>query len=205
MSIAETMDWVRAWMADPLSVGAVVPSGRSLARLITSEIAPASAPVIELGAGTGVFTRALLARGVAERDLALVEGNAMFAGLLALRFPQARTLRIDAGRLRTVELFGGRAAGAVVSGLPLLSMPPKKVIAILEGAFLQLRADGAFYQFTYGPRCPIKRVLLDRLGLKANRIGRTVANLPPATVYRIRRRPERKAAVSACVPASLAG
>jgi phospholipid N-methyltransferase len=196
MSFTETMGWVRAWVSDPLRVGAVVPSGRSLARLITSQISPVSAPVIELGAGTGAFTRALLDRGIDERQLALVEGNAMFAELLALRFPQAHTLRIDAAQLKTVELFGRHAAGAIVSGLPLLSMPPKQVIAILEGAFLQLRADGAFYQFTYGPRCPVKRTLLDRLGLKASRIGRTVANLPPATVYRIRRRPDRKPSLS---------
>ena len=31
--------------------------------LITSEIAPDTAPVLGLGAGTGVFTQALLARG----------------------------------------------------------------------------------------------------------------------------------------------
>jgi phosphatidylethanolamine/phosphatidyl-N-methylethanolamine N-methyltransferase len=203
MSIVETMGWVRAWISDPLRVGAVVPSGRPLARLITSELSPASAPVVELGAGTGAFTRALLARGIDERQLALVEGNGAFAGLLALRFPQARTLRIDAAQLKAVELFGGHAAGAVVSGLPLLSMPPKKVIAILEGAFLQLRADGSFYQFTYGPRCPVKRTLLDRLGLKAARVGRTIANLPPASVYRIRRRPDRKPAVSVSSPSSL--
>jgi phosphatidylethanolamine/phosphatidyl-N-methylethanolamine N-methyltransferase len=37
----------------------------------------------------------------------------------------------------------------------------------------------------------VKRTLLDRLGLKATRIGRVVANVPPAAVYRIRRRPSR--------------
>jgi phospholipid N-methyltransferase len=156
-----------------------------------------------LGAGTGAFTRALLTRGIDQRQLVLVEGNGVFAGSLALRFPQARTLRMDAAQIKAIELFGWHAAGAIVSGLPLLSMPPKKVIAILEGAFLQLRADGSFYQFTYGPRCPVKRALLDRLGLKANRVGRTVANLPPATVYRIRRRPDRKSAVSAPSPSFL--
>lgn len=203
MSIAETMGWMRAWISDPLRVGAVVPSSRSLARLITSGISSANAPVIELGAGTGAFTRALLARGLDERQLVLIEGDAAFADLLAVRFPRACTLQMDAAELRTVKLFGDHAAGAVVSGLPLLSMPPKKVIATLEGAFMHLRTGGAFYQFTYGPRCPVRRTLLDRLGLKAVRIGRTVANLPPATVYRICRRPGRKPAVNAPSPSSL--
>jgi phospholipid N-methyltransferase len=190
-TVVEAFDWFRAWISDPLHVGAIVPSGRALADLITSEISPATGRVIELGAGTGAFTRALLERGVAEDDLALVDDGLDFTRLLEFRFPRALILRMDAARLKDVDPFDGRGVGAVVSGLPLLSMPPKKVITILEGAFRQLRDDGAFYQFTYGPRCPVKRTLLDRLGLKATRVGRTMANLPPAAVYRIRRRPMR--------------
>jgi len=65
-------------------------------------------------------------------------------------------------------------------------MPPRKVIAILIGAFRSMRPDGAFYQFTYGPRCPVPPRLLEHLGLEAKRIGGTFANLPPAAVYRLR-------------------
>jgi phosphatidylethanolamine/phosphatidyl-N-methylethanolamine N-methyltransferase len=67
-------------------------------------------------------------------------------------------------------------------------MPPRKIMAILLGAFGYLRPGGSFYQFTYGPRCPVPRPILDRLGLKARRIGGTVRNLPPAAAYRITRR-----------------
>lgn len=87
-----------------------------------------------------------------------------------------------------MELFRGEAAGAVISGLPLLSMSRQKVMAILSASFSHMRYDAAFYQFTYGPRCPVPRTVLDRLGLRAKRIGFTCANLPPASVYRIRRR-----------------
>lgn len=188
---AEIFGFFRAWLADPLRVAAIVPSGRALARAITAEISAATGPVIELGAGTGAFTRALIARGVPQEKLALIEYGSEFAVKLHYRFPRACTLWMDAARLRHVALFGGEPAGAVVSGLPLLSMPPRKVIAILDGAFRHLRPDGAFYQFTYGPSCPVPRVLLDRLGLKAARIDHTLANLPPAAVYRIRRRAPR--------------
>ncbi|MGH8595611.1 MAG: class I SAM-dependent methyltransferase, partial [Gammaproteobacteria bacterium] len=105
------------------------------------------------------------------------------------RYPRARVLRMDAAHLKSVELFGGETVGAVVSGLPLLSMPANEVIAILDGAFAHLRANGAFYQFTYGPRCPVRRSILERLGLKAVRMGGALANMPPAWVYRILRRP----------------
>ena len=58
--------FLRSWVGNPLRVGAIAPSGVSLAQLITSEISEESGPVLELGAGTGVFTRALLARAGAQ-------------------------------------------------------------------------------------------------------------------------------------------
>lgn len=178
----------RLWAANPLQVAAVAPSGEALARVMTQELGPADGPVIEPGPGTGVFTRALLARGVPESALTLVEYGSDFARMLEFRFPQARVLWMDASQLARFELFAGAPVGAVVSGLPLLSMSPRKVIAILSGAFTYMRPGGAFYQFTYGPRCPIPRPILDRLGLKATRVGRALRNIPPATVYKITRR-----------------
>jgi phospholipid N-methyltransferase len=177
----------RSWISSPHMVGAIAPSGEALADLITREITPACAPVIELGPGTGVFTRKLLERGIREEDLTLVEYGSEFASVLQLRFPRARVLWMDAGRLGA-DIVEDGSVGAVVSGLPLLNMSPKKAISILRGAFRGLRRNGAFYQFTYGPRFPVSRPILERLGLKAVRLGYTMNNLPPATVYRVSRR-----------------
>jgi phospholipid N-methyltransferase len=185
---SDFFQFFRSWVADPLRVAAVAPSGDKLARLITQDILPADGPVLELGVGTGVFTRALLARGIRESDLTLVEYGSDFMRVLQHRFPQARVLWMDASQLAAYDLFPGASVGAVVSGLPLLSMPPRKVMSILSGAFSYIRPTGRFYQFTYGPRCPVPRPILDRLGLKATRVGGTVRNLPPAAVYRITRR-----------------
>jgi phospholipid N-methyltransferase len=180
-----------AWLAHPRRVGAIVPSSATLADAITADLTPASAPVIELGPGTGVFTRSIIARGIPERRLALIEKGAEFVGRLQRDFPDAHVHRMDATRLHHVDLFDGEMAGAVVSGIPLLLMPMKSVVALLEGAFDRLRADGAFYQFTYGRGAPVPRAVLDHLGLRATRIGGTFANLPPASVYRIRRQTSR--------------
>src|SRR5882757_5745911 len=185
---SDVFQFLRSWVADPRRVAAVAPSGETLSRLITQEIRPTDGPVLELGAGTGVFTRALLGRGVRESDLTLVEYGSDFMRVLQHRFPQARVLWMDASQLASYDLFPGAILGAVVSGLPLLSLSPRKVMSILAGAFGYLRPTGSFYQFTYGPRCPVPRPILDRLGLKGTRIGGTVRNLPPAAVYRITRR-----------------
>ena len=172
-------------MANPLKVSAVAPSGQSLARLMTAEISPDDGPVLELGPGTGVFTKALLARGVAEDDLTLVEFGADFAHMLGARFPRTRVVRMDATQLAESALYDGAPVGAVVSGLPLLSMSARSIEQILAGAFGYMREGGAFYQFTYRPMCPVPRPVLDRLGLKATLVGRTVRNIPPAAVYRV--------------------
>jgi phosphatidylethanolamine/phosphatidyl-N-methylethanolamine N-methyltransferase len=184
----DLLTFFRAWTANPMQVASIIPSSHALSELITSEISPSTAPIIELGAGTGVFTRALLNRGLQERDLTLVEFGSDFAVTLQARFPDARVLWMDAGRLAQHRLYEGRPVGAVVSGLPLLTMVPRRIMAILGGAFAYLRQGGNFYQFTYAPRCPVPRIVLDRLGLKAIRIGGTLRNFPPASVYRISRR-----------------
>jgi phosphatidylethanolamine/phosphatidyl-N-methylethanolamine N-methyltransferase len=186
--VTEFGSFLRSWISDPFGVAAIAPSSKSLARLITSEIQASDGPVMELGVGTGVFTRALLDRGVRQEDLTLVECGADFAAVLQGRFPLARVIQVDAARLATQNLYSVAGVGSVISGLPLLFMPPRKVMAILAGTFDYMRPDGCFYQFTYFPRCPVPRLLLDRLGLKATRIGGTVLNLPPASVYRITRR-----------------
>ena len=71
-----------AWLRAPLRIASITPSGPRLAGLMTKEISALTGPVLELGPGTGVFTAALLKRGIAERDLTLVEYEQDFATLL---------------------------------------------------------------------------------------------------------------------------
>ena len=184
----DLLNFLRSRGSNPEKVGAVMPSGDALAKLITKGIDSSHAPVIELGAGTGVFTRALIARGVDEADLTLIESGPNFLKMLRERFPRAHVVKADAARTAGLELYPPGSVGAVVSGLPLLSMSPRKIMGVLIDAFHYLREDGAFYQFTYGPRCPVPKQIRERLGLEHKRIGRTLRNLPPATVYRITRR-----------------
>ncbi|MFB9265339.1 class I SAM-dependent methyltransferase [Bradyrhizobium erythrophlei] len=199
------LSFFMAWMAAPGRVGAIAPSGAALAELITREITDQTGPVLELGPGTGAFTYQLLKRGVRPQDLTLVEYGSDFMKMLQVRFPGARVLWMDASRLASERLFEGAPVGAVVSGLPLLNMSPRKVISIVGGAFSYIRPGGAFYQFTYGMRCPIPRPILDRLGLRATLIDRAMLNVPPAAVYRLTRRPQHKLLARDAAPAITPG
>ncbi len=184
---SDTFTFFRAWISDPLRVASVIPSGGALAELITRGLDPANGPVLELGPGTGAFTHALVRRGFRPADLTLVELGDDFADMLARRYPEATILRVDAASLPPLSDPVSRPHGAAVSGLPLLSMPPAKVMRIVAAAFRLLDRQACLYQFTYGWRCPVPASVLDRLGLKAEKVGRVLANFPPAAVYRISR------------------
>lgn len=187
LQAGDTACFLRAWMADPLAIAAVAPSGPTLARLMTAGIGPGTGPVIELGPGTGVFTRALLSRGVAPENLLLIERSPAFTLLLRERFPDLEIVCDLAQRLdhhARARLPG--SPGAIVSGLPLLAMSRSVQQEILTAAFSALRPGGTFVQFTYGHVPPVDKAVARGLGLRFDCIGRTLRNLPPASVYSIR-------------------
>lgn len=172
---------------EPLSVGAVAPSSRRLAGHMVADIVPGSR-VIELGAGTGAVTRAILDSGVTAADLLVIERNEAFSEMLRKRFPGIEVVTGNAiGLNRYARTLSG-PADFVVSGLPLLLFSPGRKLRLLHQVFSVLTEDGAFHQFTYGGRCPVERAVLRRLGLEATLLRFAPINMPPAFVYRLQRR-----------------
>ncbi|GAA0243044.1 SAM-dependent methyltransferase [Cryptosporangium japonicum] len=191
---SDTMPFVREFVRDPFGVASVVPSGGALARRVTAPVAASGEPVVvELGPGTGAFTRSIQAAlGGRGRHVAL-EVNTQFTGLLAARFPGVDVVGADARNL--VEVLGGlgiKRADVVVSGLPWAAFRPARQTEILGAIAGALRPEGAFTTFAYvharwsGPARRFRRLLDTRFEEVV--VGRTVwANLPPALVYHCRR------------------
>lgn len=179
------------WLRDPLGTASVVPSGADLARLMARQVDPGRpGAVVELGAGTGVITKALLAVGVPQSRLIVFERDEVLYRLLRSRFPRVALIRADAVRLRAVLAeCGVMAASAVVSSLPLLVMSESQRRAVLDQARTLLTDYGRFIQFTYGPNCPIPRRKLGEWGWRARAMGTAWMNLPPATVWRFTKWP----------------
>lgn len=187
-TVLDGLLFFKAWRENPTHVGAVLPSGAALSAAITREIGLAQAPVLELGCGTGVFTRKMIERGVPAKELTLVELDPSFANRLQFNFPQAQILCIDASKLYKVQISAGNKVGAAICGLPLLNMSAKKQLGILRGVFSALRSDGALYLFSYGLHCPVPLRLLDRLGLRARKLETVLLNVPPARIWKLTRR-----------------
>jgi phospholipid N-methyltransferase len=178
--------FLKSWVQDPRLIGAVAPSGRALAKLMSTGLRP-GARVIELGAGTGTVTEALLRAGVRPEDLFLLERNEAFFDVLRRRFPRCTLVPADALHLRQRFADSLRSFDFVVSGLPLLLFSPEQKRELVAQVFDVLGPGGVYQQFTYGPRCPLGRGIRDRLGLEKTLLGFAALNIPPAFVYRFSR------------------
>jgi phosphatidylethanolamine/phosphatidyl-N-methylethanolamine N-methyltransferase len=174
--------FLRSWIEKPLHMGAVMPSGRLLARTMAQHVKiDSDDPVIELGPGTGAITSALLHRGVDQKRLVLVEYNTGFCALLRDRYPQAKVVHGDAYTLRdTLWNVLSAPASAIVSGLPLVTKPMAIRLKLIRDAFAALAPGAPFVQFTYSVAPPIPKSLP---GVSTEASERIWMNLPPARVW----------------------
>jgi phosphatidylethanolamine/phosphatidyl-N-methylethanolamine N-methyltransferase len=171
-------------IANPGPVGAAVPSSRALARRIASCLPRRpQGYVVELVAGTGAVTSALLERGVPPNRLVSVERSEAMVRLLKRHFPTLTILAGDAAHLGSLlsEHFKKDKAHVsyVVSSLPLRSLPASAVADITREVKHVLRDGGRLIQYTYDLRSETHRALSD-----FKRVGTSLVwmNIPPARV-----------------------
>ncbi|HYI27149.1 MAG TPA: rRNA adenine N-6-methyltransferase family protein [Bradyrhizobium sp.] len=182
LRLDDEVRFLRSWIEKPLRMGAVMPSGKILARTMAQYVdVHSTAPVVELGPGTGAITNALIEHGIDQKRLVLVEFNPGFCALLRDRYPQAKVVQGDAYALR--DSLGdvlSAPASAVVSGLPLVTQPMLKRLKLIRDAFLALAPGAPFVQFTYSVAPPIPKSLP---GVSTEASERIWMNLPPARVW----------------------
>src|ERR1700759_3993973 len=182
LRLDDEVRFLRSWIEKPLHMGAVMPSSRVLARTMAQYVDPHSdGPVIELGPGTGAITNALIAHGVEQKRLVLVEYNPSFCALLRDRYPHATVVQGDAYALRDSlwEVLKVPAA-PVVSGLPLVTKPRLTRLKLIRDAFAALAPGAPFVQFAYSVAPPIPKSVP---GVSTEASERIWMNLPPARVW----------------------
>ncbi len=174
--------FTKAWGTSPKQTGANVPSSRFLAKAIVSAThSNSDTKVIELGPGTGVFTKAILDSGIKPKNLTLIELNPEFRTLLKQRYPEVTILDEDAFGFLTnlAKNNPERIDYTIVSGLPLLVFP-REVRLQMRTDILEVIGDtGRLVQFTYGPKSPIP--LSD--DIDAHCSSRIWLNFPPAVIW----------------------
>jgi phosphatidylethanolamine/phosphatidyl-N-methylethanolamine N-methyltransferase len=187
--------FIRQFVQSPRTVGAILPSSAALARAMLAPIDFASAlTVVELGPGTGAFTRAITARLAPDCRYLGIELNPEFVRELAAEFPDLAFVHGSVADLTQI-LAAHRidSIDAIVCGLPWASLP----ISLQETAFAAIdRAlvpGGVFVTFGYFQSLvlPGAWALRRRLCRSFAEVGHTPVvwgNVPPAFAYVCRKR-----------------
>jgi phosphatidylethanolamine/phosphatidyl-N-methylethanolamine N-methyltransferase len=185
----DELQFFKGWIDRPKTVGSIVPTSSITARKMASIVNPASGlPVLEVGPGTGVITRAILARGVKPENLYALEYSPEFVRHLRRIYPGVNVLEGDAFNLSAA--LGDRSGmifDSVVSGVPLLNFPVPQRIAYVESLLDRIPAGRPIVQLTYGPLSPIPP---GRGDYQVEHFHFVVRNIPPTQLW-IYRRNER--------------
>ena len=133
--------------------------------------------VIELGAGTGAVTKALLQRGVPPSRLLVFERSDTMASLLTQRFPGIRIIQDDAANM--AEYLPKNAyIASIVSSLPFVSLPAtvsENIICAIQNNL----GDSTLIQYTYALN---QKTLLEEKGFSVSEKHTVWLNFPPANV-----------------------
>lgn len=178
----EEIRFFKGWIDGPKSVGAILPTSAVTARRMASVINPASGlPVLELGPGTGIITKAIIERGVAAENIVSIEYSTDFYQHLKRTIPRVNFINGDAFDLdTTIGDWKDRKFDAVISAIPMLSFPMEKRIALLEDLLDRMPPGRPVVQITYSPVSPID-ARPDRFHIR--HLDFVVRNIPPAQLW----------------------
>ena len=164
-------------------LGTAVPSGPFVARAMARAVGDISENqvILELGPGTGSFTRELVKRYPDNRIVA-IEFVEAFAKHLAKAMPNVTVVNGCASDMNShLETLNIQTAeiGAIVSGLPFLTLPQELTPKIMASIRAVLQPGGRFVQITFSKRAWDRFEMPGFTWEPATRVWR---NVPPAFV-----------------------
>lgn len=172
--------FISQFLRNPKTVGSLVPSspllGRAMAKFVPKKD---DAFVVELGPGTGPITKALTKVGLNKDNLLCIEMSPKMVKLLHRRFPELNIIEGDACALSNTLGNKSGKVDAIVSSLPLRSIPKGIVTQIIDQMHDVLTEEGVIIQFTYDLRAS-RSPMLDKFKRVKSKI--VIGNVPPARV-----------------------
>lgn len=170
------------------TIGAVAPSSRFLTRRMLKPIDfPTARLIIEYGAGTGVFTKEIVASMSTDTLLLIVEKHKMFYNELAATYatnPHVIVVHDSAENINNIlQEHTLTAPDYIVSGLPFATLPASSSHAILEQTVALIGCKGLFITFQY---TQLQQALFSEY-FKNIHTTRELRNIPPAYVLECRK------------------
>ncbi len=180
--VANPWMFFRRWIANPLQMGSIVPSSPALCRRVAAQIRRTPDEIVlELGAGTGVISHALLDSGLPPERLFVMEIVPDMADHLRRVLPGVNVIEGDARMLPDLlpARYHGRV-GTVVCGIPLVLLPVPEQRRFIDA--IEAVAPGrGFLHYSY---CATSPLPWRKHSLSARREAWTPLNFPPASVWR---------------------
>ena len=178
----EEIRFFKGMMQGPKTVGAIVPTSSVTAKRMASVIdVKSDLPVLELGPGTGVITKQILARGVPADKIVSVEYSEDFYRRLVEDYAGVNFIHGDAFDLKNIlGGFADQTFDCVISAVPMLSFPMEARIQLLEDLLSRIPEGRPVVQITYGPVSPII-AKPDRYHIQ--HFDFVVRNIPPAQLW----------------------
>ena len=140
----DELRFFKGWIDKPKAVGSIVPTSSITARRMASVVDPDSGlPVLEVGPGTGVITRAILARGVKPGRLYASNIPPISCAICGTPFRASTSSRATPSiSTRRSATRRGTDFDCVVSGVPLLNFPVARRIGYIEGLLDRIPPGG---------------------------------------------------------------
>ncbi len=187
ISFNENIEFLQAFVKNPLKVGAIAPSSTDLAKKMLDGIAPNKDNIIlELGVGTGAITKHI-AHILPNKDSYLgIELDADLVRHLRKTYPDLSIKRgnaLEAGKIHRRSGLG--KVGAIICCLPFVTMPNEIGENILSeiSVFMDKGCLFRTFQYAHGYYMPsaikLREFMRNRYG-KSKRSKIIVKNVPPA-------------------------
>lgn len=164
-------------------VGAIAQSSKFLTKEIVRNVEPGKPQkIVELGAGLGAFTEAILKKTSPESKVFCFEINKRFCRHISENMIDERLIVINEGAEKLsgqLKRLNAGKADCIISGLPFLNFAETKKRKILREVRNSLKCNGRFilFQYTNG----MSKLLHSHF----NKVKRKMVplNIPPAFVY----------------------
>ncbi len=183
----ENIEFLQAFIKNPLKVGAIAPSSPELAKKMLESIKPAeNRIVLELGVGTGAITKYLQNILSDDKSYLGIELDRDLVKSLKTNYPQLKIVRGNAADTFSIhQKTGFGKVGFIICCLPFVSMPNEvgeKILLEID-KFMQAGCLFRTFQYAHGYYMPsaikLREFMRNRYG-KAKRSQLIVKNVPPA-------------------------
>ncbi|MFD2370118.1 class I SAM-dependent methyltransferase [Brevibacillus sp. GCM10020057] len=191
VSCKERLMFFYNFLQAPGQVGSITPSSRALAKQMMEPIDWARADtIVELGAGTGVFTKWIDELKRPDAKLVSFEKEDKMRNRLELFYPGVLFHEDAVELVRVLDGAGLDKADAIISGLPFANFPQALRDQIMDQVYAALKPGGVFVAFQYSLQ--MKRQLQSVFSDVSVKL--VPFNVPPAFVYVCRKEVDKQGA-----------